>query len=409
MIYPQGKIIHQNLSAEYTDVPQLLNTLKANGFSGVIEVEAESRKGAFFIVSGNIINAAIGLESDPPAMVGEPAVHELHSLARQPKGLLHVLELSAAQIEILTGPFSSEVVFKALSTDFIRTDQFIAKLRSEKHTGYIDIFSKAGGWIGTLLFRNGESTGFQMISGSGNIKLYEGDVIPSAFDYAVRNGAVFDVYKNADVADPAPLPPENFHQEMPSPAGLEPEAEAPVDAVPAEAEAPAEEQKLSFTERLAEQLARMQDGPVADNERASDVVEDETSMSHRIGLISDLERVLLKLESFTDHVGSKGDFQRLFRHNCVEKSEEYHFLDPFEGQFEYNSGKINLSDDVRSQDFAIATANCLNVVLANLNKDFLKGAALPPGLKGEIETAFRNYKEVITNSGLRSVVPANMR
>ena len=120
MIYPQGKIIHQNLSAEYTDVPQLLNTLKANGFSGVIEVEAESRKGAFFIVSGNIINAAIGLESDPPAMVGEPAVHELHSLARQPKGLLHVLELSAAQIEILTGPFSSEVVFKALSTDFIR-------------------------------------------------------------------------------------------------------------------------------------------------------------------------------------------------------------------------------------------------------------------------------------------------
>ncbi len=204
MIYPQGKIIHQNLSAEYTDVPQLLNTLSANGFSGVIEVETESRKGAFFIVSGRIINAAIGLESNPPAMVGEPAVHELHLLARQPKGLLHVSELSAAQIEILTGPFSSELVFKALSTDFIRMDQFFVKLNSEKHTGYIEIFSKAGDRIGTLLFRNGEATGFQMVAGSGNINLYEGESIPSALDYAVRNGAVFDVYRNKDVSISCP-------------------------------------------------------------------------------------------------------------------------------------------------------------------------------------------------------------
>jgi len=57
----------------------------------------------------------------------------------------------------------------------------------------------------------------------------------------------------------------------------------------------------------------------------------------------------------------------------------------------------------------VATAYCLNLVLADLNREFLKGAALPPGLKGEIESAFRHYKDAIKNSGMNFVVPANMR
>lgn len=447
MIYPQGKIIHQNLAAEFTDVQQLLNILRAKGFSGVIEVEAEGRTGAFFIISGRIVTAAIGLESNPPAMVGDAAVNELYILARRPRGLLHVSELSAAQIEILTGPFVSEPVFKGLSTDFILVDQFVAKLKSQGHTGYVDIFSKTGDKIGTLLFKDGEATSFQMVSGSGNVNFYEGESVPSALDYAVRNGALFDVYRSAGTADSASSFPAGDRTEGLSPeeplAEAEPEVpggdfEGPAPEATTEqvegsgAEPPAEKQKLSFTERLAEQLAQMPEPVEVEGEPASDTAdtdrgtgfdaidtdsktagpspqEDEASIKDRMDLISDLERVLSKLESFTDHIGSKGDFQRLFRHNCVEESEEYHFLDPFEGQFEYDSGKIALSGDVGSGDFAIATANCLNIVLANLNKDYLKGAALPPGLKGEIETTFRNYKEIIKNAGLPSIVPANMR
>lgn len=421
MIYPQGKIIHQNLSAEYTDVPQLLNTLSATGFSGVIEIETEDAKGAFFIISGRIVNAAIGLESNPPAMVGESAVNELYLLAKQSKGLLHVSELSAVQIAILTGPFASELVFKGLSTDFILMDQFIAKLNTEKHTGYIEIFSKSGDKIGTLLFKEGEATSFQMVSGPGNMNHYEGDSIPSALDYAVRNGAVFDVYRNTDTLSAVPEVPDSIRREADASAAdlpvvpepePEPEPETESIAGPAMEAGPEgllEEIELSFKDRLADELANIQEPAPIQKRAAPAACEDEISISHREGLIADLERVLSKLESFTDHVGSKGDFQRLFRYNCVERSEEHHFLDPFEGQFEYDSGKIDLSDDVGSDDFAIASANCLNAVLKNLNTDFLKGAAMPPGLKGEIETAFRNYKDLIRDSGLDSIVPANTR
>ncbi len=56
-----------------------------------------------------------------------------------------------------------------------------------------------------------------------------------------------------------------------------------------------------------------------------------------------------------------------------------------------------------------ATAYCLNLVLADLNREFLKGVAPAAGLKGEIESAFRHYKDAIKNSGMNFVVPANMR
>jgi len=136
---------------------------------------------------------------------------------------------------------------------------------------------------------------------------------------------------------------------------------------------------------------------------------DDASTSGRREFISALQRVLSKIESFVDHISKKGDFQRIFRRVCVDASDLFHFLDPFEGQFEYESCRIRLDDAIGSDDFAVATAYCLNLVLAELNKEYLRGATLPPGLKGEIEAAFRHYKEAIKNAGLNFVVPANMR
>lgn len=59
--------------------------------------------------------------------------------------------------------------------------------------------------------------------------------------------------------------------------------------------------------------------------------------------------------------------------------------------------------------FALGIAECLNATLLSIQKDFLKGKALPPGMKGEIESAFRYHKEMLKNTGLQSVVPPNMR
>jgi len=242
MIYPQGKTIHQNLSAEYTDVPQLLSALKSSSFSGVVEIDAGGRKGAFFIAAGQVANAAIGLDSDPPAIVGDHAVQELFALARQPQGLLNVFELTTAQVELAAGPLISELLFKELSTDFIRMDQFVKKLTDEKHNGYMEIFGKDGHRIGTLSFRIGDVVGLQTISESGNTTLFEGEAIPSILENAVRDGAIFSVYRSAGISNPAPgaldLAPQGAEKvsgDKTPPPGARPARERkPVNEEPAE-------------------------------------------------------------------------------------------------------------------------------------------------------------------------------
>ncbi|NLT22750.1 MAG: hypothetical protein GXX82_06860 [Syntrophorhabdus sp.] len=418
MIYPQGKTIHQNLSAEYTDVPRLLSTLTGNGFSGVVEIEGGGTKGAFFIARGRMIDAVVGVDADPPSMTGDTAVPELFALARQPQGLLHVHELTAAQVEVATGSLRSELVFKDLSTDFIRVEQFVGKLGEEKHTGYIEISGKDGKRIGTLSLRAGEPVALQVLSESGQATLFEGEAIPSVLDNAVRHGALFNVYRSSGVtegtpkaADAGPEGPDGISRKTTvsqtrakrelkqvSDPAVEPEKKDDVPAGPV----PAEERVEAPKEPPAP-------APAPVDARAGEQEADDVSASGRKEFISALQRVLSKIESFVDHISKKGDFQRVFRRVCVDASDLFHFLDPFEGQFEYDSGRIRVDDTIGPDDLAVATAYCLNLVLADLNKEYLKGAALPPGLKGEIESAFRHYKDAIKNSGMNFVVPTNMR
>ncbi len=64
MIFPKGRARHQNLMTAYTDLSALLSTLKAEGFSGTIEIEFPEQKGILFIDSGEIINGEVKTEGE---------------------------------------------------------------------------------------------------------------------------------------------------------------------------------------------------------------------------------------------------------------------------------------------------------------------------------------------------------
>ncbi|HOW55051.1 MAG TPA: hypothetical protein PLR60_10400 [Syntrophorhabdaceae bacterium] len=440
MIYPQGKTIHQNLSAEYTDVPQLLSTLKANGFSGVVEIETVDKKGVFFVAAGQVVNAAIGIDSDPPAKVGDEALSELFILAKQSQGVLHVFELTTAEIELATGPLKSELLFQDLSTDFIRMDQFVIKLNNEKHTGYIEIFNKEKKQIGTLSFREGEVVGLKLISSSGQTSLFEREAVEPALEEAVKDGAVFNVYRSQGLSEQAKRAGTGANGSGRPSAMREPAAEAKKPAKePMEVKEPTAAKEPAVTREPAavkepaygskeftlEPRKPPMDAAAAMNRASAEPREeprpareaapaegkkaDEGVENIRGEFLSALQRILVKIEQFVDDSTRKGTFQKCFMEARVDRSELHHFLDPFEGVFAYDSGKIRLEDSVGTEMFALAMAECLNMTLSNIQKDHLKGKALPPGMKGEIESAFRYHKEMIKNTGLQSVVPPNMR
>jgi hypothetical protein len=110
------------------------------------------------------------------------------------------------------------------------------------------------------------------------------------------------------------------------------------------------------------------------------------------------------MEKFMDNFSEKGGFQRTFNQACVEKSETYHFLDPFEGKFDYQGKKIRLDANVETEEFIIAIAECLDLTLSYIKKDLPKNVFLPIGPKGDIESTFKNHQDMTKLSDLQSVM-----
>ncbi len=102
----------------YTDLSALLSTLKAEGFSGTIEIEFPERKGILFIDSGDIINGEARLDGGAKRLTGPEAIRTLLSLSNQKDGVLNIYQLSPEQVVILASNLQHEIVFKGLSTDF---------------------------------------------------------------------------------------------------------------------------------------------------------------------------------------------------------------------------------------------------------------------------------------------------
>ena len=400
MIYPKGEAIYQNLSTEYTDLPQLLSTLKPKGFSGIVELDIAGKKGAFFVVSGDVINAASGIETDPPAIVGEEAVEKLLSLSTKANGVLNVYKLPSVEVEFAASSLVKlEPLFKDLSTDFVRLDRFIKKLQGEKHNGYIEMSTRENRRMGKVSLKAGEIVGLQITSESGAPSFFEQEAIPPLLEEFVREGATFSLYRSKDFSIPVRgtgraaeanrKATEMKERKLEPLEGLDVKEEEIFEVKLEENPTPVR-RRDSIDEQL-EATPALVKGP--------DFIE-EQKVENNVGngrneFLTAIQRLFLKMEKFMDNFSEKGVFQKTFKRACVEKSESYHFLDPFGGQFEYHGKKIHLDEKVGTEEFVKAIAESLNLALSYLKKELPKNVGLPPGLKGDIESTFKKYQDII--------------
>ncbi len=122
---------------------------------------------------------------------------------------------------------------------------------------------------------------------------------------------------------------------------------------------------------------------------------DSSATNGRNEFLTAIQRLFLKMEKFMDSFAEKGIFQKMFKRACVEKSDSYHFLDPFGGLFEYQGRKIYLDEKVSTEEFVKAVAECLSLALSYIKKELPKNVGFPPGLKGDIESTFKKYQDII--------------
>jgi len=387
MIFPRGQPRHQNLSTAYTDLSALLKTMKAEGFSGTVEVAFPGRQGIIFIASGEIINAEARSEGDSKRMSGQPALEEMLTLSNRKDGVLHVYRMPPDRVAAASGLLQSELLFKDLSSDFTRLDRLILKLREEKHNGFIEILTKEHNEMGTVFFQEGEVTDVFASSESGASSVEKKNI--SVFlENAVQQGVLFNVYRKQGkkpvrestvkgAVEKETRVKETVAKEPPS-------KEFPSKATPAE-------------------HVGVKD-PVARDFPAKEPPGEERNGGPK-DIIPILQDILSRVEKLADIGSRKGVFLREFKRSLLEKAEKYPFLDPFAGEFDYKDGAIGFKGEAGTEEFARGIGECLRLTLYHLEDGLPKNnKTLPAKLMLEIEARLEHHREGTKRFGVDTLL-----
>jgi hypothetical protein len=339
MIFPKGEVVHRNLSTAYTDFPALLSTLKTGDFSGIIEIEFPGNKGVLLVDSGEVVNAEAKIGAESKRIIGQEAIQSIMTLSSQKNGVINIYRLSPERVAIVARNLQHEILFKGLSTDFTRLDRLLLKLREDKHNGFIEVLTKEHQPMGVLFLEGGEPIEMFTTPESGP-SLFGRKSIPIFVENTIKQGAIFDVYRGQG---------KILKKEI-------------------------KEAKVT--------------------ERGEDLKE----------LIPIFQEVLSRAEQLVDGVTKKkGLFHKLFKESLVERSEEFPFLDPFAGEFEYRESTIQFTGETGIKDFAKGIVECLVGTLSHLEKELPKEKMLPLKLKAGIESSLEQHSEALKRLGINAI------
>jgi hypothetical protein len=345
MIFPRGEVVHRNLSTAYTDFSALLSTLKTGGFSGIIEIDFPENEGVIFVDSGEIINAEAKIGANSKRIIGQEGVQTLMTLSNQKDGTINIYRLSPERVAIVASNLQHEILFKGLSTDFTRLDRLLLKLREEKHNGFIEVLTREHQAMGVLFLEGGEPVEMFTTPESGP-SVFGRKSIPIFVENTIKQGAILDVYRSQG----------------------------------------------KILKKEMKEVKEIEEKKVP--ERGEELKE----------LILIFQDVISKAEHMVDGASRrKGLFHKVFKESQIEKSEEFAFLDPFAGEFEYRDGTIQFTGEIGVKDFTKGIVECLVETVSGLEKELPKDRILSLKLKAGIESSLEQNSEALKRLGVSSI------
>lgn len=89
----------------------------------------------------------------------------------------------------------------------------------------------------------------------------------------------------------------------------------------------------------------------------------------RTQLLTGLQKILGELKAVVDGMAGPGTFAAAFHRALQERSQEYAFLDPFEGLFEFKDGRVTFRGDETPEVVIPAVRSCVVHALTALSND----------------------------------------
>lgn len=330
----------------------LIDTLSSERFCGAIEMDFPEARGLLFMDSGEIINGEVQAGGESGSIIGKEAVRTLLAFSKQKDGVLSVYRLPPEQTALIAKNLNQPLLFKTLSTDFIRFDQFLVKLKEEKHTGFIEVVSKKHHPLGVLFLEEGEPVEMFTTPKTG-ISVFGHMSIPVFIENVAQHGAFISVYgKKGELRPKETVQLDTREEELADGNG----------AKPAEREESFKELLLLFQE------------------------------------------FLFSSERIVDSLSSKGAFKKAFKKALIEKSEEFGFLDPFVGEFEYGNGTLRFTGEAEKGIFTRGIIESFRSILSHLEEDVRKEKMVSLKLKAGVESFIENHRRTLKRLEIENII-----
>lgn len=361
MIFPNERAVYENLNTSFTIFPELIADLLSQRLTGYVQLRYPAYEGTVFLDRGVVLNAV----ERPGArtVTGVEALRNIEERAAERGGGINVYTLAPGVATMLAAIVDSEVLYKDLSSSFTSLDRLIAKLRTEGHTGYIEIADPDGGEFGFIFLSQGDPIE-GVLCANGHSQTGAA-IVPRLVDAVANMEATFHVYRA--VAPEATEPSE-----------AEPVVARPAHPGAATNGATAEQRSDTFVPRPADSTAERQE---------------------QLDLWQEL---LSRVELVVDQIRGKGAFVTAFRRARVAQAGRFPFLDPFAAEFEYSNGVLELHGPLESE-LSLGAGTCLHETIAALAQQLRRNDLEQQIRAALVETVARNAA-AIERYGLRATL-----
>jgi len=206
MIIPKGKPVHKELSSSFVDLAKLIEELRANAFSGTIELVGLKHEGEILLEHGSVVMIRIQGEE---SFLGKQHLNAVLKLAKRENLLISTYMLPPESVVFLCDFLQSERIYENLSSEFTDPKGLITKFEQEEGDHFIEVIFQKNLGAG-ILFIQDHHLMDALLSILGK-DLTTGDTaIQDIIDGARELGAAFNVYRGrvADATSPAAGSPE---------------------------------------------------------------------------------------------------------------------------------------------------------------------------------------------------------
>ncbi len=191
MIFPKGQVVHENLNTAYMQFDAMLADLQGNHFTGYIKLVGWQYEGILLLDTGGIVNAIDEVKGERRS--GQIAAETIVAKAHEKDSTLSVYRLSEEMAQVLTGLFNGEAIYRDLESDFTSLDRLMAKLKSEKLTGYVEVHSKTSPDTAIVFMREGETV--ESLWAKDGTVMSGAEALPQILQTTVTSSALLTVYR----------------------------------------------------------------------------------------------------------------------------------------------------------------------------------------------------------------------